>query len=42
MTIDYKIRNEQLQHDINRETAKLLALPSEKNDKCDLKSDRKI
>ena len=33
MTIDDKIRGEQLQYDINREAAKLSALSSEKIDK---------
>ena len=33
MTIDDKIRGEQLQYDINRETAKLSDLSSEKIDK---------
>ena len=33
MTIDDKIRDEKLQHDINREAAKISALSSEKIDK---------
>ena len=33
MTIDDKIRNEKLQYDIDREAAKLSALPSRKVDK---------
>ena len=33
MTTDDKIRNEKLQHDINREAAKISALPSGKFDK---------
>ena len=33
MTIDVKIRDEKLQHDINRETAKISALSSRKIDK---------
>ena len=33
MTIDDKIRDEKLQHDINREAAKILALSSRKIDK---------
>ena len=33
MTIDDKIRDEKLQHDINRETAKISALSSRKIDK---------
>ena len=33
MTIDNKIRDEKLQYDINRDTAKLSALSSGKNDK---------
>ena len=33
MTIDSKIRDEKLQYDINRETAKIPALSSEKIDK---------
>ena len=33
MTIDDKIRDEKLQHDINREAAKILALSSRKTDK---------
>ena len=31
MKIDDKIRDEKLQYDINRKTAKILALPSGKN-----------
>ena len=33
MTIDYKIRDENLQHDINREAAKISAFSSGKIDK---------
>ena len=33
MTIDDQIRDEKLQYDINREAAKISALPSGKNDK---------
>ena len=33
MTIDVKIRDEKLQHDIKRETAKISALSSRKIDK---------
>ena len=33
MTIDDKIRNEKLQYDIDREAAKISALPSRKVDK---------
>ena len=33
MTIDDKIRDEKLQYDINREAAKIAALPSGKIDK---------
>ena len=33
MTIDNKIRDEKLQYDINREAAKISALPSGKIDK---------
>ena len=33
MTIDDKIRDEKLQYDINREAAKISALPSRKVDK---------
>ena len=33
MRTDDKIRDEKLQHDINREAAKISALPSGKNDK---------
>ena len=33
MTIDDKIRDEKLQHDINREAAKILSLSSRKIDK---------
>ena len=33
MTIDEKIRDEKLQHDINREAAKISALSSENIDK---------
>ena len=35
MTIDDEIRDEKLQYDINRETGKISALSSEKNDKCE-------
>ena len=34
MTIDEKIRDEKLQHDINREVAKISALSSNKIHKC--------
>ena len=34
MTIDDKIRDEKLQHDTNREAAKISALLSGKIDKC--------
>ena len=34
MTTDDKIRDEKLQHDINREAAKILALSSGKIDEC--------
>ena len=34
MTIDDKIRDEKLQHDINRKAAKISALSSGKIDKC--------
>ena len=34
MTIDEKIRDEKLQHDINREAAKISALLSNKIHKC--------
>ena len=34
MTIDEKIRDEKLQHDINREAAKISALSSNKIHKC--------
>ena len=34
MIINDKIRDEKLQHDINREAANISALPSEKIDKC--------
>ena len=33
MTIEYHIRDEKLQYDINREAAKISALPSDKIDK---------
>ena len=35
MTIDDKVRDERLQYDINREAAKIAALPSSKIDKCE-------
>ena len=35
MKTEDKIRNEKLQHDINRESAKISALASGKNDKCE-------
>ena len=35
MAIDDKIRDEKLQYDINRETAKMSALSSGKIDKCE-------
>ena len=35
MTIDNQIRDEQLQHDINREAAKISALSSNKFSKCE-------
>ena len=34
MIINDKIRDEKLQHDINREAANISALPSGKIDKC--------
>ena len=35
MTIEDQIRDEKLQYDINRETAKISALSSGKVDKCE-------
>ena len=35
MTIDDKIRDEKLQHDINKEAAKISAFSSSKIDKCE-------
>ena len=35
MTIEDQIRDEKLQYDINRETAKISALSSDKVDKCE-------
>ena len=35
MTIDDTIKDEKLQYDINRETAKISALSSGKTDKCE-------
>ena len=42
MTIDDKIRDEKLQCDINREAAKISALPSSKNDKCEYLTGKEI
>ena len=42
MTIDDKTRNEKLQHDINREVAKILALSSGKIDKCEYLTSEEI
>ena len=42
MTIDYKIRDEKLQHDINREWAKISALSSSKTDKYEYLTDEEI
>ena len=35
MTIDDQVRDEKLQYDINKKTAKISALPSGKVDKCE-------
>ena len=42
MTIDDKIRDEKLQCDINREAAKISALPSSKYDKCEYLTGKEI
>ena len=42
MTIDDKTRDEKLQHDINREVAKILALSSGKIDKCEYLTSEEI
>ena len=42
MTIDDQIRDEKLQYDINRETAKISALSSGKNDKYEYLTGQEI
>ena len=42
MTIDDKIRHEELQYDINREAAKISALSSRKIDKYEYLNDEEI
>ena len=42
MTIDDKIRDEKLQHDTNREAAKISALLSGKIDKCEFLTGKEI
>ena len=42
MKIDDKIRHEKLEHDINREVAKMLALSSGKNDKYEYNTGEEI
>ena len=42
MKIDQKIRDEKLQYDINREPAKISALPLGKTDKYEYLSDKEI
>ena len=42
MTIDDKIRDEKLQYDSNRESAKILALSSGEVDKCEYLTGEKI
>ena len=42
MTIDDKIRNEKLQNDFNRESAKISALSSGKNHKYELITAKEI
>ena len=42
MRIDDKIRDEKLQHDIDREAAKMSALSSGKNDKCEYLTGKEI
>ena len=42
MTIDDKIRAEKLQHDTNREAAKISALLSGKIDKCEFLTGKEI
>ena len=42
MTIDHKIKHEKPQHDINRKTAKILALSSAKIDKHEYHASEKI
>ena len=42
MTIDYKIRDEKLQYDINKETGKISALPSGKNEKYEFLTSEEI
>ena len=42
MTIEDQIRNEKLQHSLNREAAKILALPSGKIDKYEHLIGKKI
>ena len=42
MTIDDKIKDKKLQHNINREAAKISALSSSKIDKCEYLTGEKI
>ena len=42
ITTDYKIKDEKLQYEINRETAKILAVSPEKIDKYEYLKDEKI
>ena len=42
MTIDEQIRDEKLQHDINRKAAEILALSSGKINKCEYLTGNKI
>ena len=42
MTIDDQIRDEKLQYDINREAAKISALPSNKFNKCEYLTGKEI
>ena len=42
MKSDYKIRDEKLEYDINREAAKISALPSGKIDQCKCLSGEEI
>ena len=42
MTADYKVRHEKLQPDINKETAKIYALSTDKIDKCEYLTGKEV